>query len=170
MAELPCSNLDFAVILRLLEEMPSEVTCVGGSYLTPGLADVTVSTLSFQSGRRAHIFVSWLNPFKEQKLVVVGKQRMAVFNDVEPKHKLILFNQWVELKGQQPVLQRGVQESVDLPEEEPLRRECEHFVECIQTRQMPLTDAESGVRVLRVLETCQESMRQNGQPISLDEH
>jgi len=161
---------DIAVILRLLEEMPSEVTCVGGSYLTPGLADVTVSTLLFKSGRRAHIFVSWLNPFKEQKLVVMGEQRMAVFNDMEPEHKLILFNQWVELKGQQPVLQRGVRESVDLPEEEPLRRECEHFVECIQTRQMPLTDAESGVRVLRVLEACHESMRQNGQPISLDEH
>ncbi|MEE2714438.1 MAG: Gfo/Idh/MocA family oxidoreductase, partial [Verrucomicrobiota bacterium] len=84
---------DVAVILRLLGEMPTEVTCVGGSYLTPGLADVTVSTLLFESGRRAHIFVSWLNPFKEQKLVVMGKRRMAVFNDVDPDHKLVLFNQ-----------------------------------------------------------------------------
>jgi UDP-2-acetamido-3-amino-2,3-dideoxy-glucuronate N-acetyltransferase len=161
---------DVAVILRLLEEMPSEVTCVGGSYLTPGLADVTVSTLLFESGRRAHIFVSWLNPFKEQKLVVMGKRRMAVFNDAESERKLMLFNQRVDLEGQQPVLQCDGQEPVNLSGEEPLRRECEHFIECIQTRQAPLTDAESGVRVLRVLEACQESMRQNGQPISLDEH
>ena len=68
------------------------------------------------------------------------------------------------------MLKREGQEPVDLPDEEPLRRECEHFIECIQTRQTPLTDAESGVRVLRVLEACQESMRQNGQPISLDEY
>ena len=161
---------DIAVILRLLGEMPSEVTCVGGSYLTPGLADVTVSSLLFQSGRRAHVFVSWLNPFKEQKLVVMGKQRMAVFNDVEPEHKLSLFNQRVDLDGQHPVLQRDGQEPVDLPKEEPLRRECEHFVECIQTRQKPLTDAKSGVRVLRVLEACQESLQQGGCPISPDEH
>ncbi len=161
---------DVAVILRLLEEMPSEVTCVGGSYLSPGLADVTVSTLLFESGRRAHIFVSWLNPFKEQKLVVMGKRRMAVFNDAESERKLMLFNQRVDLEGQQPVLQCDGQEPVNLSGEEPLRRECEHFIECIQTRQAPLTDAESGVRVLRVLEACQESMRQNGQPISLDEH
>lgn len=161
---------DVAVILRLLDEMPTEVTCVGGSYLTSGLVDVTVSTLLFQSSRRAHIFVSWLNPFKEQKLVVMGEQRIAVFNDVEPEHKLMLFNQRVDLEGQQPVLQCDGQEHVDVSEEEPLRRECKHFVECIQTRQAPLTDAKSGVRVLRVLEACQESMEQNGQPISLDEH
>ena len=161
---------DIAVILRLLEEMPSEVTCVGGSYLTPGLADVTVSTLLFKSGRRAHIFVSWLNPFKEQKLVVMGEQRMAVFNDAEPEHKLMLFNQRVDLEGQQPVLQCEGQEPVDLSGEEPLRRECEHFVECIQTRRTPLTDTKSGVRVLRVLEACQESLKQNGYPISIDEH
>jgi len=161
---------DVAVILRLLGEMPMEVTCVGGSYLTPGLVDVTVSTLLFESGRRAHIFVSWLNPFKEQKLVVMGKRRMAVFNDVEPERKLSLFNQRVDLEGQQPVLRRDGQELVDLPKEEPLRRECEHFIECIQTGQEPLTDAKSGVRVLRVLEACQASLQQNGHPISLDEH
>jgi len=161
---------DVAVILRLLGEMPSEVTCVGGSYLTPGLADVTVSTLLFQSGRRAHIFVSWLNPFKEQKLVVMGEQRMAVFNDVESEHKLILFNQRVDLEGKQPLLRHGGQETVPLSEEEPLWRECKHFIDCIKNRQVPLTDAQSGVRVLRVLEACQESLQRGGRPISPDEH
>lgn len=161
---------DVAVILRLLGEMPIKVTCVGGSYLTPGLADVTVSSLMFESGRRAHIFVSWLNPFKEQKLVIVGDQKMAVFNDVEQEHKLVLFNQRVKFAESLPVLQRNGQETVKFSSDEPLRRECEHFIECIQTRRAPLTDARSGVRVLRVLEACQESLQQNGCPISIDEH
>ena len=161
---------DVAVILRLLGEMPNKVTCVGGSFLTPGLADVTVSSLMFESGRRAHIFVSWLNPFKEQKLVIVGEQKMAVFNDVEPEHKLVLFDQRVDLTVGLPVLQRNGQETVKFSSDEPLRRECEHFIECIQTRRTPLTDARSGVRVLRVLEACQESLQQNGCPISIDEH
>jgi len=161
---------DVAVILRLLGEMPVEVTCVGGSYLTPGLADVTVSTLQFQSGRRAHIFVSWLNPFKEQKLVVMGEQRMAVFNDVAVEDKLVLYNQRVDFQKAMPVLQNDGQQAITLTGGEPLRRECEHFLECVATRSTPLTDAESGVRVLRVLEACQASLQENGRPISLDEH
>ena len=161
---------DVAVILRLIGEMPNEVTCVGGSYLTPGLADVTLSSLKFESGRRAHIFVSWLNPFKEQKLVIMGEQKMAVFNDVEPEHKLVLFDQRVDFSGGLPLLQRNGQETVKFSSDEPLRRECVHFIECIQTRRTPLTDARSGVRVLRVLEACQESLQQNGCPISIDEH
>ena len=159
---------DVAVILRLLGEMPNKVTCVGGSFLTPGLADVTVSSLMFESGRRAHIFVSWLNPFKEQKLVIVGEQKMAVFNDVEPEHKLVLFDQRVDFAVGLPVLHRNGHETVKFSSDEPLRRECEHFIECIQTRRTPLTDARSGVRVLRVLEACQESMEQSGCPISIN--
>ena len=161
---------DVAVILRLLGEMPVEVTCAGGSYLTPGLADVTVSTLLFQSGRRAHIFVSWLNPFKEQKLVVMGEQRMAVFNDVTAEDKLVLYDQRVDFQEAMPVLQNDGQQAIVLSGDEPLRRECKHFLECVATRSTPLTDAESGVRVLRVLEACQASLQKNGQPVSLDEH
>jgi predicted dehydrogenase len=160
---------DVAVILRLLNELPAEVTCTGGSFLTPGLADVTVSNLRFHSGRHAHIFVSWLNPFKEQKLVVMGEQRMAVFNDVA-KDKLVLYNQHVDMQGANPMLQKNGEQTIALPSDEPLRRECEHFLECIVTRSAPLTDAESGVRVLRVLEACQQSLQQNGSPVSLDEH
>ena len=161
---------DVAVILRLFGEMPVEVTCAGGSYLTPGLADVTVSTLQFQSGRRAHIFVSWLNPFKEQKLVVMGEQRMAVFNDVTAEDKLVLYDQRVDFQEAMPVLQNDGQQAIAVSGDEPLRRECEHFLECVATRSTPLTDAESGVRVLRVLEACQASLQENGRPISLDEH
>ena len=160
---------DVAVILRLFGEMPVEVTCAGGSYLTPGLADVTVSTLLFQSGRRAHIFVSWLNPFKEQKLVVMGEQGMAVFNDVNVQDKLVLYDQRVDFQETMPVLQNDGQQVIALSGDEPLRRECEHYLECVATRRTPLTNAESGVRVLRVLEACQMSLEKNGRPVSLDE-
>lgn len=158
---------DIAVILRLVGELPIEVTCVGGSYLTPNLADVTVSCLHFASGRRAHIFVSWLNPFKEQKLVIFGDKQMAVFNDGIPDKKLALYDQHVEFDNRRPILQKGETKFVDLPAEEPLRRECQHFLDCIESRQAPLTDAQSGVNVLKVLQACQISLQLNGRPVIL---
>ncbi len=160
---------DIAVILRLYGELPIEATCVGGSYLTPNLADATVSCLHFRGGQRAHIFVSWLNPFKEQKLVIVGDRKMAVFNDVLKEGKLVLYNQWVEMDHRQPILQKGDVESIPLPPDEPLRKECEHFLECIATGQKPRTDAESGIRVLKVLQACQVSLQLNGRPTVLSD-
>lgn len=160
---------DIAVILRLYGELPIEVTCVGGSYLTPNLADTTVSCLHFRGGQRAHIFVSWLNPFKEQKLVVVGDKKMAVFNDVAKEDKLVLYNQWVEMSNRQPILQKGEASPVPIAPDEPLRKQCEHFIECIQQGKKPLTDAESGLRVLKVLQGCQVSLQLNGRPILLNE-
>ena len=158
---------DIAVILRLFGEMPIEVTCVGGSYVTPNLADVTVSTLHFRSGQRAHVFVSWLNPFKEQKLVVVGDKQMAVFNDVAKEDKLVLYNQRVDMNNKLPVLQKGESQSVPLSGDEPLRQECAHFLECIETNKQPLSNAESGIQVLKVLQACQMSLQLNGRPVSL---
>lgn len=160
---------DIAVILRLMGSTPVEVTCVGGSYVTPNLADVTVSCLHFSGGARAHIFVSWLNPFKEQKLVVVGDRKMAVFNDVVKTDKLVLYNQWVEVPNRQPVLQKGEAQTVEIAPDEPLRRECEHFLECVRERKNPLSDAASGIEVLRVLQACQMSLQMNGRPVALSE-
>ncbi len=160
---------DIAVILRLFGELPTEVTCVGGSYLTPNLADVTVSCLHFPSGRRAHIFVSWLNPFKEQRLVAVGDKQMAVFNDQVKEGKLVVYNQRVEMDGRMPILQKGAATPVEVANDEPLRKECEHFLDCIETRRAPLTDAQSGIDVLKVLQACQNSMESNGRPTLLSE-
>jgi predicted dehydrogenase len=160
---------DIAVILRLVGEEPIQATCSGGSYVTPNLADVTVSGLQFASGLRAHIFVSWLNPFKEQKMVVVGDRMMAVFNDVAAQEKLVLYDQRVDLNNRQPVLQKGEVQAVEIPAEEPLRNECEHFLECVRTRRRPLTDAESGLAVLKVLQACQVSLQLNGRPVVLRE-
>ena len=160
---------DVAVVLRLFGSLPIEVTSVGGSYLTPNLADTTVSCLHFHGGQRAHIFVSWLNPFKEQKLVVVGTEKMAMFNDVAKEDKLILYNQRVEMDQRQPILQKGEAENIALPPDEPLRLECEHFLKCVRERTQPLTDAAAGIRVLKVLQACQISLQLNGRPVLLSE-
>ncbi|HLS27297.1 MAG TPA: Gfo/Idh/MocA family oxidoreductase [Opitutales bacterium] len=159
---------DIAVILRIAGELPVEVTCVGGSYLTPALHDVTLSCLRFRSGLRAHIFVSWLNPFKEQKLVVVGDRKMAVFNDVLKEGKLVVHNQRVEMRDHIPVLHNGNTVQVEHADEEPLRNECRHFLDCIRHRCQPLTGGKEGTDVLLVLQACQESLEKGGVPIELD--
>ena len=155
---------DISVILGLLGEKPDEVQARGGNYLHDKIADVTVSLLSFPSGVRAHIFVSWLHPFKEQKLVVVGDRKMAVFNDVEPENKLLLYPHTIEWKGQVPVASKADAEVVRLEWQEPLKAECTHFLHCVQTRQKPRTDGEEAIQVLDVLRRCQEALDGKDKP------
>lgn len=149
---------DISVILGLLEEMPDRILAQGGNYLHDDLADVTVSLLSFPSGVKAHIFVSWLHPYKEQKLIVVGDRKMAVFDDVEKKDKLLLYPHSIDWENQFPVANRAESQSVPLEASEPLRQECLHFLESIQTRLPPRTDGEEGLRVLTVLQQCQQAL------------
>ena len=159
---------DVAVILRLMGHAPVEVSSCGGSYLTNGIADTTMSNLRFSDASRAHIFVSWLHPFKEQRLVVVGDKKMAIFNDVAPfGEKLQLYPQNVEFEGAMPLLKKEDAEFVEHADTEPLREECAHFLECIQSRKQSLTNAQSGIDVLNVLHACQQSIEQNGVPVAL---
>lgn len=159
---------DVAVILRLVGHAPVEVSSTGGSYLTNGIADTTLSSLRFNDESRAHIFVSWLHPFKEQRLVVVGDKKMAIFNDVAPfGKKLQLYPQNVEFEGATPLLRKEDAEFVEHADSEPLIEECNHFLDCIQYRKQPLTDAQSGIDVLKVLHACQQSIKQNGLAVSL---
>lgn len=149
---------DISVILGLLGEMPDAVHAQGGNYLHQRIADVTVSLLSFPSGVKAHVFVSWLHPFKEQKLIVVGDRKMAVFDDLEKQEKLILYPHSIEWKHQQPVPSKAEGQPVSFEGQEPLRAECRHFIDCVATRRTPRTDGEEGLRVLRVLQRCQGSL------------
>lgn len=149
---------DISVIIGLLNEMPDSVKSQGGNYLHQKIADVTVSVLSFPSGVRAHIFVSWLHPFKEQKLVVVGDKKMLVFDDVVEKDKLLLYPHSIDWKNRIPVAHKAEAEVVSFEMEEPLRAECRHFLECLETRNRPRTDGEEGLRVLKVLQQCQEDL------------
>ena len=156
---------DIAVILRLTGGMPFQVSATGGAYVQPNIADVTVTNLLFDNGVRAHIFVSWLHPFKEQRLVVIGSKKMASFDDVSKR--LVLYDQRVEWQKGQPEPIKGEGELVDFPDAEPLKQECRAFLDAIVTRQPPVTRGESGLRVLRVLQAAQRSLVTNGEPVRL---
>jgi len=158
---------DISVILLLLNELPKEVSAHGGCYLNKDLADVTVTTMSFASGVRAHIFVSWLHPFKEQKLVVIGDKKMAVFDDVAPQNKLLLYEHGIEWIDRVPVPHKQEATPVEFTMAEPLRLECQHFLECLESRSKPRTDGSSGLKVLRVLDACQRSLQGQSENISL---
>ncbi len=149
---------DLSVILGLLGEMPDRVAAQGGNYLHDRIADVTVSLLSFPSGVKAHVFVSWLHPFKEQKLIIVGDRGMAVFDDVAPQDKLKIYYHSILWKNQIPVSSKAEGQAVPFEEIEPLKAECKQFLHSIETRQSPRTDGHEGLRVLTVLQRCQRAL------------
>jgi UDP-2-acetamido-3-amino-2,3-dideoxy-glucuronate N-acetyltransferase len=158
---------DISVILSLVGQSPYQVTATGGAYLQPNIADVTVSNLLFDRGTRAHIFVSWLHPYKEQRLVVIGSKHMAVFEDSRADRKLMLYNKQIELKNGalEAVKHDGV--PVDFDSSEPLLMECRHFVDCVENNRQPRTPGEEGVQVLQVLQACQQSLQMNGEPVQV---
>lgn len=155
---------DISVILGLVNEEPSSVRAVGANYLHNEIADVTVSHLSFPSGVKAHIFVSWLHPFKEQKLVVVGDRKMAVFNDTAPGNKLLLYPHNIDWKNGIPVATKSDGEPVEYDDVEPLRAECSHFLGCVRTGDRPRTDGKEALSVLSVLTACEEDLRREAAP------
>lgn len=155
---------DISVILALVGEEPLKVDAFGESYLSKGIYDTTLTMLEFRSGIKAHIFVSWIHPFKEQKLIVVGSSAMAVFDDVSTE-KLFLYPHLIRWKdGKIPVAEKANYEVVPMESAEPLRRELEHFIACVQKRQKPITDGREALRVLSILEKSEESLR-DGQRI-----
>jgi len=153
---------DISVILNLLGEMPEKVSAHGGNYLNQNITDVTVTNMEFPSGTKAHIFVSWLHPYKEQKLIIIGDKRMALFDDVNPDKKLLLFDHKVDWIDRMPVPHPEQAKPVLIEKKEPLKTECRHFLNCIKTREIPKTNGEEGLRVLKLLETCQESLHEKG--------
>ncbi|MFH0796824.1 MAG: Gfo/Idh/MocA family oxidoreductase [Candidatus Omnitrophota bacterium] len=148
---------DISVILMLLEEEPIKVTATGAIYLQPGVTDITLSHFVFKNDVQAHIFVSWLHPYKEQKLVVIGQEKMAVFDDATPE-KLVLYPHKVSWKDRVPTAQKAEPEVVLLKMEEPLLAEARHFLECLNNRNQPRTDGKEGLRVLKILDRCQRSL------------
>lgn len=157
---------DISVMLALLNEMPTRVACQGGAYLNRDVSDVTVSQFVFPSSVRGHIYVSWLHPFKEQRLVIVGSKKMAVFDDTA-EHKLVLYPHRIEWVNRAPTAIKAEAEIVALAATEPLKAECQHFLDCIATRSAPRTDGKEGLRVLKVLEACQRSLESQGSPVDL---
>ncbi len=143
---------DISMVLALVGEEPIKVSSFGGDYLTHGIPDIKITHLEFSGGLKGHIFVSWLNPFKEQKLTVVGSRAMAVFDDVS-REKLFLYPHKVEWQeGRAPVAKKSECEVVPFAAGEPLKTELAHFLECVAERKRPETDGSEGLRVLRILE------------------
>ncbi len=151
---------DISMILSLVGEEPIRVVAEGASYLHGEIADVTVTNLTFRNGASAHIFVCWLNPFKEQRLVVVGDNAMAVFDDALPwEDKLLVYPHQIAWRDGAPTPTRADAKRVELVQGEPLRLECQHFLDCIKTGASPRTDHHEGLRVLKVLAAATRSIR-----------
>ncbi len=149
---------DISIMLMLLGEEPVHVSAFGGDFLNRGIYDTTLTTLEFRNGVKGHIFVSWLHPFKEQKLIVVGSSAMAVFDDMS-KEKLFLYSHKIEWKeGKIPVAQKAESQAVEVGQGEPLKIELQHFLECVAGRTRPRTDGLEGLRVLSVLEAAEKAM------------
>ena len=150
---------DISMILSLAGELPDSVHTEGSFYLQPAVADTTVMHLHFAGGVDAHVYVSWLHPFKEQKLVVIGDKAMAVFDDGLPwADKLTLFSHSIDWIDGQPEPRKAVGERVELVESEPLRDECQHFLNTVKAGGKARTDGAEGLNVLAVLEAGQRSL------------
>ena len=151
---------DISMILSLTGDEPDEVSAVGAYYLHERIADVTTTHMAFPSGERAHIFVSWLHPFKEQKLVAVGDGGMAAFDDSQPwDSKIVYYPHKVTWRDGIPVPTKADGEAVPVEQDEPLKLECQHFLDCVASRARPRTDGAEGMRVLRVLNQAQAALQ-----------
>ncbi|MEX2252685.1 MAG: Gfo/Idh/MocA family oxidoreductase [Thermoleophilaceae bacterium] len=155
---------DVSVILHLTGEEPTEVSARGECYTQDGVEDVVFCYLRFPSGLAAHMHLSWLDPHKERRFTVVGSKQMATFDDMEAERKVTVFDKGFD----QPfssygeyIARSGDVWSPRIPNDEPLRLECEHFVERIRDGQAPRSDGDSGVRVVRVLEALQASLEES---------
>ena len=152
---------DVSVVLHLAGEEPYELAAHGESYVRPGVEDVVFCFMRFPSRLAAHMHLSWLDPHKERRFTVVGSKRMATFDDMDPERKLTVYDKGFDGNGDrwgEYVARSGNIYSPPTPSVEPLRLECQHFIECIQSRSIPRSDGENGLRVVRVLEGLQSAL------------
>lgn len=165
---------DVSIILYLLGEEPIEVAARGAAYIQPGIEDVAFLWMLFPGNKLAQVHVSWLDPHKIRRTTLVGSEKMVVFDDMQAAEKIRIYNKGVAHNGQfanyadAPTLRFGEVTVPVLKMVEPLRLECDHFVECVQTRSTPRSDGRDGMRVVRVLDAAQRSLRSGGIPVSLE--
>ncbi len=158
---------DISMILALAERVPEEVIANGGTYLRDGIADTTLSHLTFSENLKAHLFVSWLHPYKDHRMVVIGSESMIVFDDNLPgPDKLLRFDHTIGWDGGLPSVSKAKGIPIPYDYEEPLLCECRHFLDCVENRKRPMSDVAEGIQVLSVLDACQRSLN-SGQPVRL---
>jgi predicted dehydrogenase len=163
---------DISQILYMLDMEPTNVSARGQSYIQQGIEDVVFLSLFFENRIMAHIHLSWLDPHKVRRTTVVGKNKMAVFDDTESSEKLRIYDNHAEMPparsyGEAIQVRFGdiVIPRVDMTE--PLKLECQHFIDCVRDRKQPVSDARDGLRVIRIIEAAQRSMEMDGVPVSL---
>ncbi len=158
---------DVSVVLHLADEEPSEIVAHGESYLRPGVQDVVFCFLRFPSGLSAHLHLSWLDPHKERRFTVVGSRRMATFDDMALEGKVTVYDKGFDEDARdygEYITRSGDIFSPRIPNVEPLRLECEHFLTSIRNGTPPRSDGASGLRVVRVLEQLQNSLDASARP------
>ncbi len=164
---------DISIILMFMNQEPVRVVSTGQSFIQPGIEDVVFTTLHFADGKMAHIHVSWLDPHKIRKVTVVGSQKMAVIDDMEASEKIRIYDKGVHFTGNYTgfgeylTLRIGDILIPTVKNVEPLKVECQHFIDCILNNTPPRSDGEDGLRVVRVLNAAQESLKQGGVPVRL---
>ncbi len=165
---------DLSVVLHLIGQEPLDVVARGSAFLQPGVEDVVFVDLRFPNGKLAHVHVSWLDPHKLRKFTVVGSQKMVVFDDMEASEKIRIYDKGVDRGGQVVPYSDALSVrngDILIPKlslQEPLKLECQHFVDCVRDRKRPVTDGLDGLRVVKVLDAAQRSLKAGGAPIAIE--
>jgi predicted dehydrogenase len=164
---------DISIILHILGELPITVNCQGNAHVTPGIEDITNISLTFGHKRFATIQSSWLEPRKVREMTIVGSQRMIVYDDLQPLEKIKIFDMRVERMPHYDTFadfhysyHYGDSHIPYLKQEEPLRVECQHFIECIREGKTPLTHGRAGLELVRILEAASLSLKSKGAPVT----
>lgn len=167
---------DISIIQHIMEEQPLSVNCRGSANITPGVEDVTTMTLSFRKQRSAIIQSSWLDPRKVREMTIVGSKRMIVYDDVAPLEKIRIFDARVEIPPHydtfaefQYAYHYGDMYAPYIKQEEPLKTECQHFLDSIRNGTPPLTDGRKGLELVRILEAASDSLKRGGALVSMEE-
>jgi predicted dehydrogenase len=165
---------DISIVTYILEEPPVSVNSQGKAHFKPGIEDVATTTLNFKNGVIAFIHNSWLDPNKIRRTTIVGSRRMLVYDDIEPQEKIKIFDKGVEIPPYYDTYAEfhfsyryGDIHSPRIDDYEPLKKECEHFLTCIQKGMCPLSDGYSGLRVVSILEAASKSLKLNGRAVPI---
>jgi predicted dehydrogenase len=165
---------DISIILSILGELPIAVNCRGSSHITPGVEDETTMCLTFKNEKTAMIHSSWLDPRKVQEITVVGSKQMIVYDDIAPLEKIRIYNTRIARAPQNDTFDEfqfaypdGDMYAPFVKQEEPLKTECQHFLDCIKNGTTPLTDGRQGLELVRILEASSASLKNGGAPVDL---
>lgn len=168
---------DLSIILHIMDESPAIVNCRGSAHVTPGIEDVTTMCLSFRHNRSAIVQSSWLDPRKTREMTIVGSKRMIVYDDVAQIEKLKIYDVRVERPPHYDTFGEfhyayhyGDMYVPYIKQEEPLKSECQHFLDCIKDGLTPLTNGRRGLELVRILEASTLSLKQDGAPVAMSIH